>query len=191
MTTQPAHSEQKKKNNCDQAEERHPASKAAGKTLRFNERKQLLKYEQQNCCSERIPCGPRQPRCWPQALSMQLETNSSQPSHYAIADYRRVEIFTYSSAGRLSHLVFHGALALRPLRLRTFPQISGYKSKNASKLVRNCFSICSLLPSSTCIVTWASRPLFSFTVASPTSARSSAGKSRIPYTSVKFAIHPF
>ena len=41
------------------------------------------------------------------------------------------------------------------------------------------------------MVTWASRPLFSFRVASPTSANSSAGRRRIPYTNVKFAIPIF
>ena len=41
------------------------------------------------------------------------------------------------------------------------------------------------------MVTCASRPLFNFTVASPTSATSSEGKSLIPYTNVKFAIPGF
>ena len=50
----------------------------------------------------------------------------------------------------------------------------------ASRLVRNCFSMSSLLPSSTCIVTCASRPFVSFTGAWPTSATSSDGSSLMP-----------
>src|ERR1700733_4064222 len=55
-------------------------------------------------------------------------------------------------------------------------------------LMRNCVSICSRLPSSTCMVTCASLPFFSVTGASPTPATSSAGSSLIPYTNVRFAI---
>src|SRR5271167_2996876 len=55
-------------------------------------------------------------------------------------------------------------------------------------LIRSCASICSRLPSSTCSVTWAWLPFFKVTGASPTAAISSAGKSLIPYTKVRFAI---
>ena len=47
-------------------------------------------------------------------------------------------------------------------------------------LWRNWFSICSLLPSSTCIVTCACLPFLSVTTASPTSIASSEGSSLMP-----------
>jgi hypothetical protein len=72
------------------------------------------------------------------------------------------------------------ALGRRGPGLTLAHQISGKKSKNASRLVCNCFSMSFLLPSSTCMVTCASRPFFSWIVASPTCVTSSAGSSLMP-----------
>ena len=60
--------------------------------------------------------------------------------------------------------------------------------KTPPRCVRNCRSISSFEPSIICSVTCASCPFFSFTAPSPTSATSSDGRSRIPYTRVNFAI---
>src|SRR5581483_3032117 len=67
-------------------------------------------------------------------------------------------------------------------------QISGYMSKNDSTLVRSCFSIASLLPSSTGMVTRSSRPFFRLITASPICSISSAGNSLMPYTRTRFAM---